>query len=118
MKQIRKLRRSVAKLQPLSYRACHVTVSPSGVLCVLVVINHPFWRAESGPELIKDAGLVERLHSYVLQISTDEKSDVIIHKIGQTILRCIPLRNLPGLTDTRSAYVYRSFGRSPGALEG
>lgn len=82
------------------------------------MINHPSWLAEEGQELIKDAGLIERLHSYLLQISADKNCDALVHKIGQTILRCIPLRNLPGLTDAYSAYVYRSFGSLPGAREG
>ena len=81
-------------------------------------MNHPSWHAGDGQELIKDAGLIPRLHSYLLQIAADKNSDAVVHKIGLTILRCIPLRNLPGLTDTYSAYVYRSFGSLPGALEG
>lgn len=85
---------------------------------ILAGMNNPSWRAGDGQELIKDAGLIPRLHSYLLQISADKNCDVVVHKIGLTILRCVPLRNLPGLTDTHSAFIYRSLGSLPGAPEG
>ncbi|XP_032793562.2 LOW QUALITY PROTEIN: cytosolic carboxypeptidase 4 [Daphnia magna] len=73
-------------------------------------------RHKEGRQLIIEAKVVERLHAFLLTIQNEKNRDTIIQKIGQTILRCVPLHDLLVARCTYSALSYVPFGSS--ALSG
>lgn len=65
--------------------------------------------SEEGRQLIIEANVVERLHAFLLTLQNEKSRDSIVHKIGQTILRCIPLRDVYGISGVHSAFSYLPF---------
>ena len=46
----------------------------------------------------------------MLTLPNEKTRDTVVHKIGQTILRCVPLHDLVGMADTHSVFLYLPFG--------
>lgn len=67
---------------------------------------------EEGRQLIFGAKILERLHGFLLTLQDENAHDTVVHKIGQTILRCVPFRDLFSLADTHSAFFYLPFQHS------
>nr|CAH0112957.1 unnamed protein product [Daphnia galeata] len=65
--------------------------------------------SEEGRQVIIEAKVVERLHAFLLTLPNEKARDILIHKIGQTILRCVPLHDLPVTNGTYSAFRYLPF---------
>ena len=82
--------------------------SPGKRLFKCVFLPH-FKNADEGRKLIINANGLERLYKFVLAAPDDKSYDAVVHKIGQTILRCVPLQDLPGHTNWHSAFVYHPF---------
>ncbi|XP_046441792.1 cytosolic carboxypeptidase 4-like isoform X2 [Daphnia pulex] len=66
-------------------------------------------RHKEGRQVIIEAKVVERLHAFLLALPNEKARDTLIHKIGQTILRCVPLHDLPVTNGTHSAFRYLPF---------
>lgn len=62
-----------------------------------------------GRQLVNATKIVDRLHAFLLTLPNEKSRDTVVHKVGQTILRCVPLRQIAGLTNGRSAFSYSPF---------